>query len=93
MTIRAGYFGKSQKLTLSDTPDSFTVQGANESRHTFLVQADVTAFLTRDGSDAADTNGLRLSANMPVLIATFAGDVISYVGESSGSLFVTETDS
>lgn len=95
MTIRAGYFGTTAKFAVSSTPDGITVEGANESRHTFLVQSEKTIHIERSGADASPDTSLRIPANTPVLIATFAGDAISFVlgaGESDGSVWLTKTD-
>jgi hypothetical protein len=95
VTIRAGYFSGTTKHAVTDEADGLTVQGANESRHAFLVQSDVTVHLTRDGTDASAENGLRVPAGAIILINTVAGDEISFVtgdGESDGSIWLTEVD-
>ena len=95
MTVRAGFFSATQKFDVTAVADSFTVQGANESKHAFLVQSDKTVHITRDGEDASADNGLRIPAGTLVLINTTAGDVISYIlgeGETDGAIWFTEVD-
>jgi hypothetical protein len=95
MTIRAGYFGKTQSFAVTDAAGSFQVDGAAESRHAFLVQSDKLVHLTREGETATTANGLRIPANTPVLVGTFAGDTLSYIlgeGETDGTIWFTKVD-
>lgn len=95
MTIRAGFFSKSQKFAVTNIANAFTVGGVNESKHAYLVQSDVVVHITRDGTDATVDTGFRIPADTPVLINTVAGDVISFVtgtGESNGSVWFASVD-
>jgi len=100
MTIRAGYFGKTTAKAVTAAADTFQVQGANESRHVFLVQSDKTVHVTRVSSgEAAEpataANGLRIPADNLVLVAALAGDTLSFLlgtGETDGTIWFTEVD-
>jgi hypothetical protein len=95
MTIRAGYFGKTQSFAVTDTADDFQVEGAAESRHVFLVQSDKTVHVAREGNTAAVADSLRIPANTPVLVAAFAGEHVSFIlgtGETDGTIWFTEVD-
>jgi hypothetical protein len=100
MTIRAGFFGKTQHFAVTAVADDFQVHGSQESRHAFLVQSDKTVHLTRVSSSesaapASVTNGLRIPVNTPVLVNTVSGDTLSWVlgtGETDGNIWFTEVD-
>lgn len=96
MTIRAGFFSNTTSHAATNAADSFTVAGANESKHAFLVQSDIVTHIERSGADAAPATSLRIPANTIVLINTVAGDVISFIrgaAESAdGTIWFTEVD-
>lgn len=100
MTIRAGFFSKTQDFAVTAVADDFQVGGSQESRHAYLVQSDKTVHLTRVSSSdtaapASATNGLRIPANTLVLVNTVSGDTLSFVlgtGETDGTIWFTEVD-
>jgi hypothetical protein len=95
MTLRASYFGTTTSHAVSDTPADFDVTGANESRHTYIVQSDVVVNIDRYGT-ANPASSLRIPADTLIKITTVAGDVVSYcigTGEDDGTIWFTETDS
>jgi hypothetical protein len=96
VTIRAGFFTRTYSFDVTDEASNFTVTGTNESKHAYIVQSDVTIHLTRDGTAASASNGLRIPANTHILINTVAGDVISFIRgadeEDDGTIWFTEVD-
>jgi hypothetical protein len=93
MTTRLGYLEAGARLSATDTPATFQVQGPNESRHAFILGADVAVHVARNAD--ATTNDLRVAAGALVSISAFANDSISVVkatGEADGNAYIAKTD-
>jgi len=89
----AGYFESTQRVSVTDSPNGFTVDGPVDSRRAFYICADVTVHVQRNGD--ATTDAMRIPANVPVRIHTFGNDDVSFVkgdGADDGSVWVTLTD-
>lgn len=96
MTVRAGFFTRTYSFDVTDEASAFTVTGANESKHAFLIQSDIVIHVTRDGTTASASDGLRIPANTPVLVSTTAGDVLSFIRATDenddGTIWLTKVD-
>jgi hypothetical protein len=93
LTTRLGYLESGARLSATDTPATFQVQGPNESRHAFILGADVAVHVARNAT--ATTDDLRVPANTLVSVSAFAGDSISVVkatGEADGNAYLAKTD-
>lgn len=91
--MRLGQIGDSMSLAISDTEATgFTVSGPTESHRALIVSSDVPCYLTRDGTAASSTNGLRIPADTLLILVFNGGDVLSILGAASGNVWLTATD-
>ena len=89
---RAGFFTSTTKYAVTTSADSFSVDGVPESRHPLYLVCDVPVHLARNEGDATVDGGMRVPADTPILIECFAGDIVSFVAESSGNVWFTAID-
>lgn len=97
MTINLGFFEPTVKLSVADTaPDTdalFVAGGAGGpavAKYRFLVTADASCFIQRNGTADTTTSAL-LIADIPYELSMFAGDTLSYItGTGSANLYITQ---
>ncbi|MEI9932315.1 MAG: hypothetical protein WDM89_17685 [Rhizomicrobium sp.] len=83
-----GFFDASVKIPVSDSAAaSFTVDAPQDAQRHYHVISDVIVYLSRVGD--ATTDSMRLPADQPIRFSAMGGDVISVLGDSSGSIWLT----
>lgn len=89
MAIRMGQFGPTTKISVTSTSSvtPFTPGSSDVSKHRYLLTADATVYIERNG--VASTSSAILFTNQQYEIELLGSDTLAAITASTANLYVT----